>query len=80
MAGNKGPCSRSVVPPPAGVGRRMERKRQKLVGQDKGSLTEWQMKETVTTTILIRRIYKTKQQNAQNNSHRPMTRMLPNCD
>jgi len=27
--------------------------------QDKGSLTEQQMKQTVATTILIRRIYKT---------------------
>ena len=30
------------APPPAGVRRRMERKRQKLVGRDKGSLTEQQ--------------------------------------
>ena len=46
------------------VGRRMERKRQKLVG-----LTEQQMKRTVTTTILIWRIYKIKEWNAQSNSH-----------
>ena len=32
----------AAAPPPAGVGRRMERKRQKLVGRDKGSLTEQQ--------------------------------------
>ena len=31
-----------AAPPPAGVRRRMERKRQKLVGRDKGSLTEQQ--------------------------------------
>jgi len=42
-----------------GVGRRMERKRQKPAGRDKGSLTEQQTKGTVTTTILLRRIYKT---------------------
>jgi len=30
----------AVTPPPAAVRRRMERKRQKLVGRDKGSLTE----------------------------------------
>jgi len=32
----------------------MERNRQKLVGWDKGSLTEKQTKGTVTTTIQIR--------------------------
>jgi len=36
----------------------MERKREKLTGQDKGSLTEQRTKRTVKTTILIRRIYK----------------------
>ncbi|XP_075282967.1 uncharacterized protein LOC142362011 [Opisthocomus hoazin] len=41
--------------PPAGLRRRMERKRQKLVGRDKGSLTEQQTEGTVTTTIQIRR-------------------------
>jgi len=54
VAGNKGPrsCSLSITPPPAGVGRRIERKRQKnLVGRDKGGLTEQQTKGTVTPTI-----------------------------
>jgi len=37
------------------VQRRTERNRQKLVGQDKGSLTEQQTKGTGTTTIQIRR-------------------------
>jgi len=37
------------------VRRRMERNRQKLVGRDKGSLTEQQTEGTVTTTIQIRR-------------------------
>jgi len=41
----------------------MERKRQKLVGRDKGSLTEQQTKGTVTTTIQKRGIHKTNQQN-----------------
>jgi len=45
--------------PPAAVRRRMERNRQKLVGRDKGSLTEWQTKGTVTTTIQIRRKHNT---------------------
>jgi len=39
----------------------MERKRQKLVGRDKGSLTE--PKGTGTTTIQKRGIYKTNPQN-----------------
>ena len=38
--GNKGPHSHSAALPSTGVGRRMERRRQKLVGWDKGSLTE----------------------------------------
>jgi len=37
----------------------MERNSQKLVGRDKGSLTEQQTKGTVTTTILIRRKHNT---------------------
>jgi len=41
------------------VRRRMERNRQKLMGQDKGSLTEQQTKGTGTTTIQIRRIHNT---------------------
>ena len=51
VASNKGPCSCATTPPLTGVGRRMERKRQKLVGRDKDSLTEQQTKGTVTTTI-----------------------------
>jgi len=45
----------AAAPPPARVRRRMERNRQKLVGRDKGSLTEQQTEGTVTTTIQIRR-------------------------
>jgi len=37
----------------------MERNRQKLVGWDKGSLTEQQTKGTVTTTIQMRRKHNT---------------------
>jgi len=44
MAGNKGPCGRSAAPSPTGVGKRMERKWQKLMGEEKDSLTEQQMK------------------------------------
>jgi len=57
-------CSRqqkhhAATPPPAGVWRRTERKRQKLVGQDKGSLTVQQTKGTGTTTIQMRRKHNT---------------------
>jgi len=63
--------------PPTGVRRRIERNREKLVGRDKGSLTEQQTKGTGTTTTPIRRIYKTKQQNAESHSHRlPLPRAL----
>jgi len=44
VAGNKEPRGHSMAPPPAEVGRRIERKRQKLVGPDKDSLTEQQTK------------------------------------
>jgi len=56
------------------------KKRQKLMGRDKGSLTEQIMKQRGTTT-LIRKIYKTNSGNAQSNSHHPMPRALPsrNC-
>ena len=67
----KGPRGCSAAPPPAGVQRRIERNRQKLVGRVKGSLTEQQTKGTITTTIQTRRIHKTKQQNAESNSHCP---------
>jgi len=48
-----------ATPPPARVRRRMESNRQKLVGRDKGSLTEQQTKGTVTTTIQIKRKHNT---------------------
>jgi len=54
----KGSHGFSAAPSAPGVGRRIERKRQKLVGLDKGSLTEQQTKGTVTTTIWIRRTHK----------------------
>jgi len=61
-------CSRqqkrhAASPPPAGMRRRMERNRQKLVGRDKGSLTEQQTEGTATTTIQKRGIHKTNPQN-----------------
>jgi len=41
----------------------MERNRQKLVGRDKGSLTEQQTEGTATTTIQIRGLHRTNPQN-----------------
>jgi len=57
-ATKKGPRGGSITTPSTGVGRRMERIRQKLVCWNKSSLTEQQRKQTVTTVILIGRIYK----------------------
>jgi len=48
-----------AAPPPTGVQRRMEGNRQKLVGWDKGSLTEQQTKGTGTTMTQIRRKHNT---------------------
>ena len=67
-----------AAPPPAGVRRRMERNRQKLVGRDKGSLTEQQTERTVTTMIQIRRKHNTNRTThraAFHNRHRK----LPSC-
>jgi len=69
----------TAAPPLAGVRRRMERNRQKLVGRDKGSLTEQQTKGTGTTKIQIRRkhnINRTTQRAALPNcSHRVLPRL-----
>ena len=46
-------------PSPSWDGKKNGKKKAKLLGQNKGSLTEEQMKWTVTMIILIRRIYKT---------------------
>jgi len=61
------------------VQRKIERKTgRKLVGQDKGSLTEQQTKGTGTTMVQIR-IHKTKQQNAESRSHRPPPLLSRDC-
>jgi len=49
----------ALLPLPHWGGEENGKKKAKLVGWDKGSLTEQQRKRTVTTIILIRRIYKT---------------------
>ena len=67
----------AAAPPPAGVRRRMERKRQQLVGRDKGSLTEQQTKGTGTTTIQIKGIYKIKQTAQQSRSPRLPSQRAP---
>ena len=64
----------AAAPPPATVRRRMERNRQKLVGRDKGSLTEQQTEGTVTTTVQIRRINRTKHSAQQSRPPRPTLR------
>jgi len=66
-----------AAPPPAGVQRRMERNRQKLVGRDKGSLTEQQTEGTGTTTIQIRGTHKTKQTAQQSHSPQPPPQCTP---
>ena len=48
--------------------RPLERKRQKPVGRDKGSLTEQQTEGTGTATVQIRGIHKTKQTTQQSRS------------
>jgi len=58
----------AAAPAPAAVQRRMERNRQKLVGRDKGSLTEQQTKGTGTTTI----------QKKQNTQNKPTEQSLQN--
>jgi len=61
----------AAAPSPAGVQRRMERNRQKLVGRDKGSLTEQQTKGTVTTMRQIR--------GKHNTNHITHRALLPDC-
>ena len=63
--------------PPAGAWRRVERNRQKLVGQDKGSLTEQQTKGTVITTIQISRKHNTNCTTQRNRSPGPDWRCTP---
>jgi len=46
-------------PSPHWDGEENGKKKAKLMGRDKGSLTEQHTKQTVTTTILIRKTYKT---------------------
>jgi len=59
-AGDKSPTW-PPLPPPGCRGEWKER--QKLVGRDKGSLTEQQTEETVTTTTQVRRKHNTSPQN-----------------
>jgi len=54
----------------------MERNRQKPVGQDKGSLTEQQIKGTATK-VQIRRKHNTNSRNGQSHSHDRRCHALP---
>jgi len=62
-----------------GWGGEWEEAGKKLVGQDEGSLTEQQTKQTVTIKILIRKIYKTaectEQLSPPNAQHSPKLRL-----
>jgi len=80
LIGNKRPPGCFAAPPSIGVRRRKERKKAKIMGWDKSSLTEQRRKLTVTTIILIRRIYKTNSRNAQSSSHLPMPGVLLSHD
>jgi len=51
-----------------------------LMGQYKGGSTEQQKAPTITTTILIRRIYKKRTKYTGQLSHRLITRELPSCE
>jgi len=59
-------------PFPHSGGEENGKKKADLMDQDEDNLTEWQRKQTVTTTILVRRIYKTKGMHRATLSHRPM--------
>jgi len=70
-------CSHTPPLPPSGMGRRTRRKRQKLVGCDKNSLTEQRRENKITTRILCflkkkQKIYTT----GCNFSHHPMLSLL----
>jgi len=71
-AGIKESCGLSIIASPRWGGEENGKKKAKLMGRDKDSLTEQQRKWTVTTIILIRRIY--------NFSHHPMPRALMSSD
>jgi len=59
----------------------MERKRQKLVGRDKGSLTEQQTEGTATTTIQKRGTHRTNRTTPQRRSPtQDRLRTLPSCE
>jgi len=72
-AGNKS-ATRPPLPPPGCGGEWKERGR-KLVGRDKGRLTEQQTKGTGTTTIQIRGIHKTKQTAQQSVEYPALARL-----
>jgi len=74
-AGNKS-VTRPPLPPP-GCGGEWKETGRKLVGQDKGSLTEQQTKGTGTTTIQKRGIHKTNQQNRARRTEPPSQTELP---
>jgi len=73
-AGNKS-ATRPSLPVP-GCGGEWKENRQKLVGWDKGSLTEQQTKGTGTTTIQKRGLHRTNPQNRACRTD-PLSRTAP---
>jgi len=73
VAGNK--SSTQLPLPPLGCGGEWKETGKKLVSRDKGSLTEQQIKGTITTMIQTRGIQKTNQPNTESCSHR----LPPTC-
>jgi len=76
-ADNKEAHSHSHTPPLWWVGEENPKKKAKLVGWDKDSLTQQQRKQTITTVVLIKIIHKAREYTEQF-SHCPMPSMLLN--
>jgi len=67
-------------PSPRWGGEENQKKVAKLMGQGKDSLTEWLRMLTVATTLLIRRVYKSKGIHRATLSHRSVPNALPSHD
>jgi len=80
VAGNKGPRSRSTTPPPIGVGRRMERKRQKTRGLGEGQLNRTANEANSNNNNTDKENIQNKQRNAQSDSQPPMPCALQSCE
>jgi len=79
VTSNKGPHDPSIAPHPTGVGRRVEKETQKLMGLEKGSLTETANEVNSNNSNTDKKNIQNKQRNGQSNPHRPMPHALPSC-